>query len=736
MPIARVALDVPLDQLFDYLAPDLTEDDIGTRVLVPFGPRKCVGVVVAIASESTLPSSKLKALACLYRNDAKFSLQDLALFEFCANYYQHPLGPVILSALPPALRRQHPPRPNPAETHYRLTASGASLNGQTLPARAINQRRLLEALRPGPLPRPALLALLPSAGAALRTLLARGWVEQTAATPLDSDASRAPPAMPISAGGPALTLEQTEAVERIASELDRFGVWLLHGITGSGKTEVYLQLIEQVVAANRQALVLVPEINLTPQLEHTFRARFPGVPLVNLHSNLNEGERVRHWLAAHRGNARIILGTRLAVLTPLPRLGLIVVDEEHDSSFKQQDSLRYHARDVAVFRARQLAIPIVLGSATPSLESYHNARTGRYQLLSLTQRAMSNAALPLIRLIPLKRAKLIEGLAEPLLEALQERLQRGEQSLVFINRRGYAPALVCSQCAWVSACPRCSARLVLHLKARTLRCHHCGHETNIPRRCPDCGNQDLKPAGHGTQRVEAALQARFSSARIARIDRDSTARKHAMRDLLTQINAGEMDILVGTQMIAKGHHFPNLTLVGVLNADGALFSADFRAEERLFALLMQVAGRAGRANRAGEVLIQTEFPDHPMYQALQRHEYPAFAEQLLEQRRQAGFPPYVYQAMLRIESVQAEAAMRFATQAKASGSQLDPPEITIYDPVPAAMARIAGHERVQLLVQSASRRHLQDFLSRWRRALQESAAAQVRWVLDVDPLDG
>ncbi len=533
------------------------------------------------------------------------------------------------------------------------------------------------------------------------------------------------------ADGPPLTLAQSEAVSAICSGLDGFSAFLLLGITGSGKTEVYLRVIDVVLRAGRQALLLVPEIALTPQLEAMVRERFPGVPLTSLHSGLNETERLDHWLAVQSGGARIVLGTRLAVFAPLPQLGLIVVDEEHDASYKQMDGLRYSARDLAVVRAQQRGVPVVLGSATPALETYYNTETGRYRLLELPQRI--NAAPPRIDCVSIRDQKPAEGLTPRLLAAIAERLARGEQSLVFINRRGYAPVLMCHACGWLSNCHRCSAQLVLHLRDRQLRCHHCGHQVPVPVTCPECGNPELAPLGQGTQRVEAALTQHFPNARILRIDRDSTRNRHAWRDMRNQIHAREVDILVGTQILAKGHDFPHLSLVGILNADSLLYSADFRAPERLFALLSQVSGRAGRADVQGEVLIQTEFPQHPLYAALRGQDYAYFARSLLAERRQAGFPPFVYQALLRAEATKLETALAFLEAAAHAGKAISQ-RITMYDPVPAGMVRLAGRERAQLLVQCDTRAELQIFLAAWQAKLADHPSRRARWSLDVDPL--
>jgi primosomal protein N' (replication factor Y) len=526
--------------------------------------------------------------------------------------------------------------------------------------------------------------------------------------------------------------EQRAAIDAVLAGRERFHPVLLHGETGSGKTEVYLHLIADTLARGRQALMLVPEIGLTPQLEEQVRARFPGSRLVAAHSHLGEGERASGWLAAQSGGAAIVLGTRLAVLMPFRDLGLVVVDEEHDGSYKQQEGLRYSARDVAVRRAQRLQIPVVLGSATPSLETYANARDGRYTLARLASRAVPGASPPAVRTVDTRADRPHEGLTFALVQAMRARLARGEQSLVFVNRRGFAPVLFCRACTWHSTCTRCSANLVLHRGEGVLRCHHCGRRERVPVKCPSCGAADLAPVGQGTQRVEESLRAALPEARIARVDRDSTARKGALKGVLDDVRAGKIDVLVGTQMLAKGHDYPNLTLVGVLDADSALFSADFRAAEKLFAQLVQVSGRAGRARHPGEVLIQTDFPAHPLYAAVALHDFDRFASDALDDRRIAGFPPFAHLALLRAESKIAGEAVEFLKGAARLARRLDP-RIEVFDPVPAPLERKAGFERAQLLVRGTTRAGLQPFLRAWREALQERSDRRVRWSLDVDP---
>ena len=533
-------------------------------------------------------------------------------------------------------------------------------------------------------------------------------------------------------GMPPLNPAQRDAADAIGGARG-FTPLLLYGVTGSGKTEVYLQACAQVLARDPQAqiLILVPEINLTPQLEANIRARFPGLMLATLHSSLSEGERMLHWLSAHRGQARIVLGTRLAILASLPHLKLIVIDEEHDPSYKQQEGLRYSARDLAVWRAWQLAIPIVLGSATPSLESWHHAQTGRYRKLELRERAVRDAVLPTVRLLDMERDKPKEGLTSGLLAALRTRLERGEQSLLFLNRRGYAPVITCESCGWISNCTRCTSFMVLHKPEHRLRCHHCSLELRIPRHCPTCGNIDLQPLGRGTQRFEEGLAAMFPQARILRIDADSTRKKGSAQEAFDTVHRGEVDILIGTQMVAKGHDFKKLTLVGILNPDTALFSQDYRASERLFAQLMQVAGRAGRAGLASEVLIQTRYAQHPLYSAVVRHDYDRYAGSLLKERRQAALPPYMYQALLRAEAPELANAIAFLEEAR---DILPTDAVMLNDPIPMTMTRVHNVDRAQLLVESNSRPALQAFLKEWMGLLR-AMKTRVRWSLEVDPLD-
>ena len=669
--ILKVALDTPLDFLFDYgwtVEEAMPEPLPGQFALVPFGRREVMGLIVDIADSTELPPEKLKSALAVRSQLAPLSAQWMDLCRFAAAYYQRPLGEVAVPGVPKNLRAENP----------------------------VSLDRALKKL-----------------------------------------AQHTPVADATPAGVPTLNASQREAADSIA-QASGFAPALLYGVTGSGKTEVYLQAAARILARepDAQVLIMIPEINLTPQLESNIRARFPGLVVATLHSGLAEGERMLNWLTAHLGRASIVLGTRLAVLASLPRLKLIIIDEEHDPSYKQQEGLRYSARDLAVWRARQLGIPVVLGSATPSLESWHHAQSGRYRRLELRERAVQDAVLPAIRLIDMERDKPAEGLTSTLVSAVKRRLERGEQSLLFLNRRGYAPVLNCDACGWVSNCIRCTAFMVLHRPEHRLRCHHCSLELRIPRSCPTCGNVDLQPLGRGTQRVEENLQMVFPMARILRIDADSTRRKGSAQAAFDSVHNGEVDILVGTQMVAKGHDFKNLTLVGILNPDTALFSHDYRASERLFAQLMQVSGRAGRAAQkeggsASEVLIQTRYPQHPLYAALMAHDYDRFADALLEERQMAGLPPFLFQALLRAEARELEIALDFLQQA---ATCVEHPGIVINDPIPMTMTRVANVDRAQLLLESASRPALQAFLKVWMEALRE-IKTRARWSLEVDPVD-
>ncbi len=725
-PVVQVAVPAPLRRTFDYLVPaGLAVPAIGTRVRVPFGRRQAIGVVLAVPAHSEVADSKLRPVLAVLDAQPVLDAALLALLRWAADYYHHPIGEVIHAALPALLRQGRSAEIGGLERWF-LTETGAALTAQTF-VRAPAQQRLWEALRTHPgLGAVEATAVTARAPRILREWETKGWTDKMNADCLSAPAvTTLPP--------PALSTDQARAVDEVAAGQDAFRCFLLHGVTGSGKTEVYLQLVARALVRNRQALVLVPEIGLTPQLVERFRRRF-AVPIAVLHSGLNDGERLCAWLAAASGRAPIVLGTRSAVFTPLRDPGVIVVDEEHDPSYKQQDGFRYHARDVAIVRAQRANVPIVLGSATPSLESLHNARSGRYTLLPLPQRAGA-AALPAVHLLDMRRLPRLDGLAQPLLKLIDERLASGEQSLLFLNRRGFAPVLLCHDCGWIAPCPRCDARLTLHKRKAELRCHHCDTQRPVPAACPQCGGGELHALGEGTQRIEEILPRYFPQARILRIDRDSTRRKGALQAQLDQVHAGEADILVGTQMLSKGHDFPNVTLVAVLNADQGLYGSDFRAPEHLFQQIMQVAGRAGRAERAGDVYIQTYHPEHPLFAALCAHDYAGFADYALTERSQAAYPPFAHLALLRAEAVQPQVALQFLARSRALAASLADTHVQLTDPVPAPMERRAGRYRAQLLVQASHRASLHAFVTRWLTALEEEPSAKkVRWSLDIDPV--
>ena len=732
--ILKIALDLPLDRLFDYLSNGQVAQ-IGQRVLVPFGQRKHIGIVIAKADVSDVAVEKLKTVLQVFTDEVPLDAEILSLLKFSADYYQYPFGQALLSALPVRLR-QIAPAVSRKQHAYSLTALGQLVDLEQLPTRQLVMRRVLLALQThARLTELDLDGISSSGRKVAKQLVAQGWLvsEQVPAIIKTLEAAMPRP--------PELNDEQTLAVNHITQDAHTFKAWLLHGITGSGKTEVYMRLMQYVLDnKDAQVLVLVPEINLTPQLEARFRSRLANFALVSLHSSLSESDRLHNWQLAQSGAAQIIIGTRLSIFTPLPKLKLIIIDEEHDSSYKQQDSMRYHARDVALVRAKRLNIPVVLGSATPSLESWHNAvaseqQANKYNLLSLNQRAVTAAKLPHIECIDTTKVNLQYGLTPQLIAALKLRLARKEQSLLFINRRGYSPVLLCSACHWIAPCTRCSSRLVVHLGQRKLRCHHCGHEQKIPQQCPSCGNADLHPTGHGTQRLEQTLAQLLPTARIARVDRDSTSRKNALVEILDQVHKQEIDILVGTQMLAKGHDFPNLTLVGVIDTDSALHSPDFRASERLFAQLMQVAGRAGRADKAGQVIIQTQFPDHALFNALRVQDYVSYANAMLQEREQVQFPPYVFMALLRAEANDFSLVQQFLRYAFEQARSLSH-DVLVYDPVRPQMERLKGMERGHVLMQAGSRIALQRLLKNLVSLLRTQAiASKVRWAVDVNPLE-
>ncbi|MFY1666278.1 primosomal protein N' [Pseudomonas sp. Pseu.R1] len=733
--ILRLALPSPLRRLFDYRAPaGVAQDSLqpGMRLRVPFGRREMIGVLVEITDHSEVPADKLKPAIALL--DAESPLPP-ALFKLClwtAQYYQHSLGDTLSWALPVLLRQGEPAEAR--QERFWQIAPGASVDDPRI-ARAPKQKEALKTLAQHPHGvAHQLLSKLNLNRDSLNLLLAKALVtvEVRGHAPLERHEHwLAQPELP-------LNTEQRAAYEAVRSGFGSFHASLLAGVTGSGKTEVYLQLIRETLEAGKQALVLIPEINLGPQTLARFEQRF-NARIALLHSAVNDRDRLDAWLAARDGEADIIIGTRSALFTPMKNPGLIIIDEEHDGSYKQQEGLRYHARDLALVRARQEDIPIVLGSATPSLESLHNAYTGRYALLRMNQRA-GGAQPPRFLRLDVKSRPLDSGISGPMQQAIGQTLTAGQQVLVFLNRRGFAPTLLCHDCGWLSECSRCDARMTVHQRYGELRCHHCGNVERMPRNCPACGKVDLRPVGAGTERAEERLAILFPDYPVLRVDRDSTSRKDAMNQLFATIQKGHPCILVGTQMLAKGHHFPRVTLVSILDADGGLFSGDFRASERMAQLIVQVAGRAGRAEEPGKVIIQTHLAEHPLLIQLTEQGYFAFAEQALSERRAAGLPPFSHLALLRAEAHKPGQAEGFLDEACANAEQLlkdmSLGGIELLGPVPAPMERRAGRYRAQLLVQANARAPLHKLLASWLLILESLPSGRaVRWSLDVDPVD-
>ncbi|CAG7603987.1 primosomal protein N' [Candidatus Vallotia tarda] len=759
----RVALDCPYSAPYDYRWALPLQPLPGMLVQVQFGHRKTVGLIVEVVDTTNVPQNRLRNIQNTCIDCPPLNKDWLKLITFAANYYHRSLGEVALPALPRALRdAARWPRLFTQEILYQLTEAGRNTLLGALPSRAIGARRLAQAfLQTNTLSAFDARTLYAKAAVTLDQWRERGWVQVKwrsdvealrtgGTTNLVGGCQRAYIASQlnqykgINKGGANLNDEQRAAIRSINSARG-FTTFVLYGVTGSGKTEVYLQgLVDLFIRRpDAQALVMVPEISLTLQFEAVFREHFsswPSTAFVTLHSALADGKRARNWLAAHTGRARIILGTRMAVLASLPRLALIIVDEEHEPAYKQQEGLCYSARDLAVWRAKQLNIPVVLGSATPSLETWWHACQRCYITLVLSRRAVGNAMLPKVRLIDMEIEKQVgryrsDGLSMSLVKALKDCLARGEQSLVFLNRRGYAPILTCDTCSWVMGCSRCSTYLVLHKSEQRMRCHHCGGGGYIPQACPMCSSVNLTIFGPGTQRVEEVLSAVMPNARVLRIDADNTRRKGSVHTLLSEVHAGDIDILVGTQMIAKGHNFQRITLVSVLNADSALFSHDFRAGERLFSQLIQVSGRAGRAGDHGEVLIQTKHTQHPLYAALVRHDYIGFAKATLAERRDAYLPPFVFQALLRADSYSLDDALRFLKEASTMLDAVPGAEcVTRYDPVPLHVVKVMHVHRAQLLLESISRVALQSALRAWVPRLRTLKSVNY-WNIEVDPLN-
>jgi primosomal protein N' (replication factor Y) len=716
--VLKVAVNVPVSRPFDYLPPaDGPAPAPGARVLVPFGRRRQVGLVLAHADHSDVPGGKIRRAIETLDPEALLGPADRWLINFTSDYYHHPIGEVAAAAIPALLRQGR--SLNPLLQCVTATGPGTQFDIETLAKKAPRQAELLEALCDAGgngIDVDALNEQIPTWRRAGKALMEKGLVtvfETRADAPLLPEAGAQTP-------GPELNGDQQQALAAIRGT-SGFGVCILDGVTGSGKTEVYLHLIADTIDDGKQALVLVPEIGLTPQLVSRLRERL-GIEPALLHSALTDLERLNAWRSARCGDAKLVVGTRSAVFTPLPDAGLIIVDEEHDHSFKQHEGLRYSARDLAIARAKHLDIPIVLGSATPTLEMLQPRRAG-------------SARPPHVRLVDLSRSASTEGLSEPLAAAIEEHLGSGGQVLMYLNRRGFAPTLICTACGHVAECVRCDSRMTVHARDRRLRCHHCGAARALDETCTECG-ETVRPLGEGTQRLEDVLRSRFPQHSIVRIDSDSTQRKGAMDEALQQATLGEADILVGTQMLSKGHHFPKLTLVGVVNADQGLFGTDFRSDERLAQSIIQVAGRAGRESRVGEVLIQTAFPVHPFWQRLIDGGYPGVARDALEERRATHWPPFTRLALIRSAAHRRADAHAFLDVAAACVATSGGARIRVLGPVDAPMARRAGRYRAQLLLQSTDRRALHDVLRELRPVLEnEPAARKVRWSFDVDPIE-
>ncbi len=724
--ILRIAVPSPLYRSFDYLQPVDVDPAVlqpGMRIHVPFGRRTVIGVLLAVGNTSDIDAHKLKRALQVLDETAVISHDVIAMVQWASDYYHHPIGDAFSAALPALLRRGQQPLAAD-NSAWRITSTGQAIDTGTL-SRAARQARVMALL--GAHPQGLHRNAIDVPASVLRALADKGWIETCT---LDNRHSEHTVVPSVHTLNPA----QRQSVDAILAQLDSFKPFLLAGVTGSGKTEVYLELIETTLARQQQALLLVPEIGLTPQLLSRFQRRFQ-VPLAMLHSGLTDQERLTAWRLARSGEAPIIIGTRSAIFTPMARPGLIVVDEEHDASLKQQDGFRYSARDLAVWRARRLNIPVVLGSATPSLESLLNVEQGRYRQLELPERT-GVAEQPTYRLLDVRNQPLEDGLSRPLLQRIQQHLDTGDQVLLFLNRRGFAPTLMCYDCDWIAECRRCDARMTWHQHDQLLHCHHCGSQRPVDSICPKCQGSDLHPQGQGTERVEQALAAHFPDVKRVRIDRDTTRRKGELDRLLHQARCGDGRLLLGTQMLAKGHHFPNVTLVGILDADHGLFSTDFRASERMAQLIVQVAGRAGRHERPGEVIIQTCHPHHPLLQLLINQGYPAFARAALDERREAHMPPTTAMVLLRAEAPAAETAMGFLEAVAARINVTGNPAVEVWGPVPATMERRAGRYRAQLVLQSEQRGALQHLLSNLVRQLETTREARrVRWSVDVDPVD-
>ena len=721
----RIAVNVPLsDGLLTYSHSEPLPP--GTRVLVPFRNKTVVGIVWEADIAPDMDTARILSVQTAFMEEKPLPQSWRDLLAFTSRYYHYPTGQSVFTALPQGLKETHAVEMPQPPLFYALNEAGRA---QTPPPARFNKKAALwDALLSGGMTMAALKQVNAQAAKLIEDWAEQDWIETTEAAKsvLESCHGQALHSEFV------LNADQQKASDEIQTAFGKFQPFLLYGITGSGKTEVYFDAMAKVLAQGRQVLFLLPEINLTPQLLKRVENRFADVPTAVLHSQMAAGKRTQDYLRAMLGQAKLVIGTRLAVFTPLPDVGLIVVDEEHDGSFKQDNELRYHARDLAVWRAKQSGCPVVLGSATPSLESWHKAQSSAYRLLQLTERAHASAQLPQVEILNVGRLKLDNGFSPQALQLLKQNFEAGGISLVYLNRRGFAPALFCGDCGHTFGCPNCSAKMVLHQRARQLRCHHCDHREPIPYKCPDCGNQDLTAVGHGTQRVEETLRTFLPKAAVVRVDRDSTAHKNDWADLYRRIADNEIDILIGTQMLAKGHDFARLNLVIVLNADGSLYSADFRAPERLFAELMQVSGRAGRADKPGKVLIQTQLPEHPVFAAVKAQNYAVFAENELNERQMFAMPPFGFQTAVRADAPRVADAMEFLNAAKETLAPLLPESVSQFGAAPMLMVRLAERERAQIFLESTSRQDLHRAVSLWVQVLQQNRDGKIRWSVDVD----
>ena len=730
--IFKVALPVPLYRLFDYLAPEGVNLDMikpGVRLEVPFGKGKKTAFLIEISTHSDLSIDKLKPVLRILDDKSLLSAKELRLLQWASHYYHHPLGEVISTAFPTALR-QGKALAVKAEKRYTLTELGQTTDSNTL-KRSPKQQSVFDKFQSSAhyLSDTDLSAWNNNWRTAVNELITKGLIKAELTETKPSNPKAIIRNTPLTCNP-----QQQQAIDRVYNSLGQFGVFLLEGVTGSGKTEVYLQIIQAVLERGQQVLILVPEITLTPQLEERFKQRF-AVSIALSHSKLTDKQRQISWLQMQQGACSIMLGTRSALFTPLKKPGLIILDEEHDTSFKQQEGFRFSARDIAVVRAKLLHIPVILGSATPSLESLYNVEKQRYQLLHLPERAGSAIA-PHVYLMDIRNKRIQDGLSEALVTEMHKTLAKKEQVLLFLNRRGFAPTLICHSCGWVARCQRCDANMVIHYDDAQLKCHHCGQEHTLLRQCPACKTGELTPLGLGTERVEKTLANLFKDKISVRLDRDSTQRKGTLENYLNQINSGQVDIILGTQMLAKGHHFPNVTLVAILDVDSGLFSIDFHAAEKLAQMIVQVSGRAGRAEKPGQVILQTRQPEHPLLVTLIKQGYRQFAATALQERKTAALPPFSYQALLRVQAVDTDKPQQFFEALTGLIAKHNHGLTQILGPVSAPMAKRAGLYRFQLLFQNPKRQELHALLDTLIPAISLlKQDKKIRWSLDVDPVD-